>query len=405
MGTAWLLNNHHDITVYEKSADIGGHSRTRVIQHGDRSIPVDTGFIVFNHQNYPNLCALFRHLDVPTEKSDMTFSLTANGGAFEWGAANLNAVFGQRSNLVNPKYWRFIADIIRFNTLAYKTAQQNPELTLQGLLKKLKLGQWFCQYYILPIGGAIWSCPLEVILSFPAFTFVAFFKAHGLLSIVGQPQWHTVTGGSIEYVKRLTTSFRDKIRTNSEVVDVQRSGGKVTVTDIHGDKQEYDHVVLACHGDQALAVLKDATPQERSVLGAFKYQRNVAFLHKDDSIMPKRKACWASWVYHYEDTDKRDVIPVTYWMNLLQNIDKKYPTFVTLNPIHPIPKEHIFDEHVFYHPVYSQDAITSQEHIVSLQGKQNTWFCGAHLRNGFHEDGLASAVNVAKGLGVEIPWR
>lgn len=404
MGTAWLLNKTHDITVYEKSTDIGGHSRTRIIKHGDRTIPVDTGFIVFNHQNYPHLCALFKHLGVPTQKSNMTFSLSANAGAFEWGAANLNAVFGQRSNLFNPKYWRFILDILRFNAFACKTAKRYPELTLDGLLNKLNMGQWYRNYFILPIGGAIWSCPVEEMLAFPAVTFTEFFKAHGLLSTVGQPQWYTVSGGSIEYVKRLTASFADKIRTNSEVVEVRRSNGKVVVIDIHGDTKEYDHVVLACHGDQALAMLKDATPQEKSVLGAFRYQRNVAYLHKDDSVMPKRKACWASWVYHHEDSDKRNVIPVTYWMNLLQNIDNNYPTFVTLNPIKPIAKEHIFDEHVYYHPIYSQDAITSQERIVSLQGKQNTWFCGAHLKNGFHEDGLASAVAVAKGLGVETPW-
>jgi predicted NAD/FAD-binding protein len=404
MGASWLLNKSHDITVYEKSPDIGGHSRTKAVRHGDRTIAVDTGFIVFNHRNYPNLCALFKQLGVPTEKSNMTFSLSANNASFEWGAASLNAVFGQRGNVFKPVYWRFIADIIKFNFLALKTARRHPQLTLGELLETLGVGEWYAKYFILPIGGAIWSCPVNEMLSYPALTFVEFFEAHGLLSIVGQPQWYTVSGGSVEYVKRLTAPFKDKILTNCEVTGVKRAGGRVYITDIRGTTLEYDHVIFASHGDQALAVLKDAGEEERSVLSAFRYQRNVAFLHKDASVMPKRKACWASWVYHHEDSDRRGVIPVTYWMNLLQNIDRNYPLFVTLNPITPIAKEDIFDEHVFYHPIYSQDAIESQKRIAALQGQQNTWFCGAHLRHGFHEDGLASAVAVAGRLGVKAPW-
>ncbi len=404
MGAAWLLNNRFDITVYEQSADIGGHARTRTITYGDKIIPVDTGFIVYNYQNYPNLCALFKHLGVPTEKSDMTFSLSANNGEIEWGAKNLNAVFGQRRNIFRPQYIRFIIDILRFNKNAMRIVEKHPEFTLDQLLKKIGVGKWFTQFYILPIGGAIWSCPLDKMLYFPAFQFVKFFREHGLLSIVGQPQWHTVTGGSIEYVKRLTFSFRDKIRTNCGITTVTRNNGKVQITDVTGRTEEYDSVVFACHGDQALAMLKDATADERSVLSGFRYQKNLAVVHKDVSIMPKRKRCWASWVYNYERDDKRDVIPVTYWMNLLQNIDHKYPLFVTLNPIKPIPIEHVFEEHVFEHPIYSQESLASQKRIVELQGKQNTYFCGAHLRNGFHEDGIASGVNVAKLLGENAPW-
>jgi predicted NAD/FAD-binding protein len=404
MGAAWLLNKKHQIAVYEKSTEIGGHTRTRIVKYRDKTIPVDTGFIVFNHQNYPNLCALFKHLDVPTHKSDMTFSLSVNGGEMEWGAKNLNAVFGQRSNLLRPQFYGFIADILRFNRLAVGTVDRQPQLTLGQLLETLRMGKWFTQYYILPMGGAIWSCPLHTMLSFPAYNFVHFFKKHGLLSTSGQPQWHTVTGGSIEYVKRLTAPFAGAIRTNCAVTDVKRRNGKVLVTDQHGDTKEYDHVVFACHGDQALAMLKDANEAERAALTPFRYQKNVAYLHKDTAIMPKRKLCWASWVYHYQRGDTRDVIPVTYWMNLLQGIDNDYPLFVTLNPLAPIPDEHVFDKHVFEHPIYSQQSVAAQGKIASMQGQQNTWFCGAHLRNGFHEDGLASAVVVAKGLGSEAPW-
>jgi predicted NAD/FAD-binding protein len=404
MGAAALLHPAHDITVYEKATEIGGHTRTRTINYGGRSIAVDTGFIVFNYQNYPNLSAMFRHYNVPVEKSDMTFAVTMDDGAFEWGAKNLNALFGQRSNLLNPYFLRMIADVLHFFVRAPSFVERHPQLTLKQMLDKMGLGEWFMKYYILPMGGAIWSCPLDSILSFPALDFVRFFKAHGLMSPIGQPQWYTVTGGSQEYVKRLTAPFSDRIRTNCGATAITRSGNKVSIQDARGETLEYDHVVLACHGDQALALLKDASLEERSVLGAFRYQKNRAFLHKDAGIMPKRKRCWASWVYHSDKGRKDETIPVTYWMNLLQNIDNDYPLFVTLNPIKPIAPEHIFDEHEFEHPVYTTEAMKSQKLIHSLQGKRNTWFCGAHLRNGFHEDGLASAVAVAERMGVQKPW-
>jgi len=275
---------------------------------------------------------------------------------------------------------------------------------LQQLLKKMNMGEWFIHYYVLPMGGAIWSCPLDTMLQFPALYFVRFFKAHGLLSVIGQPQWYTVTGGAKEYIERLTAPFEQRILTNCPAIDVKREKDKVQITDGDGNTRAYNHVVLACHADQALAMLKDASLEERAILGAFQYQKNRAVLHKDAGIMPKRKRCWSSWVYHSDSAADRDNISVTYWMNLLQSIDADYPLFVTLNPRCPIAAEHIFDEHIFEHPVYSQEAVAAQERIPSIQGQQNTWFCGAYQRNGFHEDGLASAVTVAKALGVEVPW-
>ncbi|MBY0406169.1 MAG: FAD-dependent oxidoreductase, partial [Rickettsiales bacterium] len=247
MGASFLLHARHDITLYEKSNDIGGHSRTRVVQHGDKAIPVDTGFIVFNYPNYPHLTAMFKHLGVKTEKSDMTFAITINNGAMEWGAKNPNAVFGQRRNLFKPEFWGFIRDIFRFNGGALKIAEANPELTLGQLLDGLKAGDWYRRYFILPIGGAIWSCSLSEMLSFPAITFVQFFKAHGLLSVVGQPQWHTVTGGSREYIKLLTAPYRARIRAGCAAARITRSGDKVQVTDTLGNTDEYDELVLACH--------------------------------------------------------------------------------------------------------------------------------------------------------------
>lgn len=405
MGAGYLLHAAHDITLYEKAKDIGGHSRTRAVTHGDREIAVDTGFIVFNYRNYPHLSAMFRHLQVPTQKSDMTFAITINHGAIEWGAKNPNAVFGQRSNLLRPAFYGFIRDIFRFNARALKTAERHPEMTLGQLLDHLRVGDWYRRYFILPVGGAIWSCSLEDMLSFPALSFTRFFKAHGLLSVIGQPQWHTVKGGSVEYVKRLTAPYAGRIRTDCGAAAVTREGGKVQVTDTRGETAVYDQVVLACHGNEALALLKDASDDERRVLGAFRYSRNRMVLHKDESIMPRRRRCWASWVYHSELENPKDAIPVTYWMNLLQHIDPAYPLFVTLNPHRAIAPEHVFEEHVFEHPIYSPEAVAAQAALPLIQGRNHTWFCGAHWRNGFHEDGLSSAVAVAEALGAEVPWR
>lgn len=405
MGAAALLHPDYQITLYEKSPDIGGHTRTRTITYNDKTISVDTGFIVFNYRNYPHLSTLFKHYDVPVEKSDMTFAVTMNDGAFEWGAKDLNALFGQRSNIVNPKFLKLIFDVMHFMWRSPGFVERHSDLTLGQMIKHMGLSDAFAKYYILPMGGAIWSCPLQTMLDFPAREFIRFFKAHGLMSPIGQPQWYTVTGGAKEYIKRLTAPFASHIRTNCGANRITRENGKVQITDTQGQTQSYDHVVIACHADQALAMLADPSKEEKSILKSFTYQKNQAFLHKDISIMPKRERCWASWVYHSNEDTTNASIPITYWMNLLQNIDKNYPLFVTLNPITPIAEEHIFDRHEFEHPVYTMEAVRAQKRIPSIQGNRNTWFCGAYQRNGFHEDGLASAVDVAEKLGAKVPWQ
>jgi predicted NAD/FAD-binding protein len=404
LGAASLLHAGHDITVYEKSAVIGGHTRTKIVDYRGTPIAVDTGFIVFNYRNYPLLSALFKHLGVPVCKSTMSFGVTAQNGALEWGAENLNAVFGQRSNFLNPRFLRFLFDILRFNARAVGFVAKHPRHTLGQMVEKMNLSEWFSRYYILPMGGAIWSCSLEIMLAFPAKTFVDFFDAHGLLTVTQQPQWYTVTGGSQEYVKRLTAPFADRIRTSCAAVAVTRTGGKVQVSDSTGQTHVYDQVVFACHGDETLALLQDASAEERAALGAFTYQKNHAVTHADASLMPKRKKCWASWIYNDAPALQGDGINITYWMNHLQGIDKNYPLFVTLNPSQPIADELVFDRHDFTHPVYSQAAVDAQGEITRMQGQRNTWFCGAYLYNGFHEDGLKSAVHVARQLGAEVPW-
>jgi len=404
LGAAYLLHPRHDIVVYESDSRIGGHSRTVTVNYGDRTIPVDTGFIVFNERNYPNLTGLFRHLGVPVQPSTMGFAATILNGWLEWGSQRLSSIFAQRRNLIRPAFYRFIRDVMRFNALALATAEASPGMTLGGLIDRLKLGRWFQDYYILPMGGAIWSCAPSRILSFPALTFTRFFANHGLLTVRGQPQWYTVTGGSQEYVRRLTQSFVHKIKTGCGAARIVRRGGSVDITDTQGVTETYDHVILACHADVAKKLLADQSAEETDFLGSFRFQDNRAVLHRDRAVMPKREAAWASWVYRADGIDDEHAITVSYWMNSLQGIDRRYPLFVTLNPTMQIPPDMIFDEYNFRHPIFDAPAIDAQSKIETVQGIRNTWFCGAYLRHGFHEDGLASAVNVAARLGAHPPW-
>lgn len=405
LGSAFLLNPDHQITVYEKAPRVGGHSRTITVDYDGARIPVDTGFIVFNRPNYPNLSGLFAHLNVPSHASDMTFAASIRDGWLEWGAQDLNTVLGQRRNIFRPRFGLLVRDVMKFNAQAQETVERHPELTLEGLIAKLGLGEWFRRYYLLPMSGAIWSCAPCEMMNFPARTLVRFFANHHLLSYSGQPQWRTVTGGSQEYVKRLTTSFADRIRTNCGAVAVTRqSDGRVEVRDTQGGCEMYDQVVLACHGDEALALLTDADAQEHAALSAFRYQKNTAILHRDTSLMPRRRRCWASWVYTSDGEFLHPRITVTYWMNRLQGIDESRPLFVSLNPKRDIPDEMIFDKCEFDHPLFDTASIAAQPKVAALQGRRGTWFAGAHLGHGFHEDGLSSAVAVARGLGAVIPW-
>jgi uncharacterized protein len=405
LGAAYLLNRQHDITVYEKSERIGGHSRTLTVDYDGMQVPVDTGFIVFNEKNYPQLSAMFRHLNVPVQKSDMTFSASIRDGWLEWGARDANAVFAQRRNLLRPKFGMLIRDVFHFNANAEAVVERHPELTLDGLIEQLGLGDWFRRYYLLPMSSAIWSCPPCEMMRFPARTLIGFMANHHLLSATGQPQWHTVSGGAQEYVGRLTRSFANKIRTGCGAARVTRGQNSATVLDTSGNRETFDHVILASHGDETLRLLADASPQERAVLRAFRYQKNIAVLHRDSRVMPKSRRCWSSWTYASDGNLDEPALSVTYWMNSLQGIPQKMPLFVTLNPKTPISSELTFDVHEFEHPVFDHAAVAAQPHVQAMQGDRNTWFCGAHLRHGFHEDGLSSAVHVARLLGAETPWR
>lgn len=404
LSAAWLLNRHHDITVYEKEPRVGGHTRTLCVRHGDRTIPVDTGFIVYNERNYPNLTALFRHLGVRSHKSDMSFALTTGDGGLEWGARNLNTIFGQRHNLFRPGFLHLLHEVMRFNASALRMLDDHPGLTLGEFSDRLGMSDRFRQHYLLPMAGAIWSCPPRQMLSFPAETFVRFFANHGLLATTGQPQWYTVSGGSQTYIDRLTTAFAPRIRTGCAAVQVTRSQGGVQVLDRLGNREHYDQVVLASHSNESLKLLVDASWAERTALSAIGYQRNRVVLHSSPQFMPKRQRCWASWNYLSNGSGDEAAISVTYWMNRLQSIDERYPLFVTLNPAQEIPAGRIFDEHDFEHPVFDTKALAAQAELKALQGVNKTWFCGAYMGHGFHEDGLVSAMYVAAGLKASIPW-
>lgn len=396
LAAAYLLSREHRVTLFEAAPRLGGHARTVMAgRFGDT--PVDTGFIVFNYATYPYLTEMFRDLNVPVKKSDMSFGVSVNNGAIEYALRDFPALAAQKRNLARPQFWRMLNDILRFNRRALEAAK-DPDLTLGELLDGLGMGDWFRRYYILPMAGAIWSSTPEQIGEFPARSLIQFFHNHALLTPHNH-QWYTVDGGSVQYVQRIAAAIRragGEIRTSAAVRSVTRSPFGVAVRCAGAEPEPFDKVVFACHSDQALALLGDATATETSILGRVRYRENRAVLHGDSRQMPRRRRAWASWVYRTESAVAEPKIGITYWMNRLQGIDLREPLFVSLNPRGPIAEESIFDETTFAHPVFDRDALSAQTELRAIQGRNFTWFCGAWTRHGFHEDGYASAVAVAE---------
>ncbi len=394
MAAAYALGGAHQVTLFESEPRLGGHARTVMAGlRGDQ--PVDTGFIVFNYINYPHLTRMFQDLDVPVVESDMSFGVTVDNGRVEYGLRDLQALTGQRRNLMRPRYLQMVRDIFRFNRDAESAAR--PGMNIDELSKALNLGPWFRNYYLMPICGAVWSTPTQNIGDFPAETLVRFFRNHALLG-TRQHQWWTVKGGSIEYVIRLEAHLRAlgvEMALGQPVQTVRRRGLESDVI-VNGQVQTFDHVIFACHSDDAMRLLERPTAQEQQIIGSIAYQDNQVILHRDPAQMPKRKACWSSWVYKAEADRENPKIGVTYWMNRLQRIDPADPLFVTLNPSTPVREEMIYDQVTFRHPVFDQGAIDAQTRLMDLQGSNNTWFAGAYTRNGFHEDGFASGMRVAR---------
>ncbi|MBY6066669.1 FAD-dependent oxidoreductase [Leisingera aquaemixtae] len=396
LAAAYYLSPFHDVTLYEAAPRLGGHARTVMAgRNGDQ--PVDTGFIVFNYATYPYLTRLFRDLDVPVIKSEMSFGASIDDGWLEYGLNTLGALTAQKSNLIRPQFYKMIMDILRFGNQAEAVARDDVK-TIGALVEELRLGRWFRDHYLMPMCGAIWSTPVAEVDQFPAKSLVRFFRNHALLAGTGKHQWWTVKGGSIEYVRRLEAALTARgvrIRTGAPVRQVWRGRQTVSVAAAGVLPAEYDELILACHSDQALALLgEDATPAEAEALGSIRYQANRAVLHCDPRQMPNRRDCWSSWAYRSQD----GAIGVTYWMNRLQSIPENDPLFVTLNPSSEIPAEAIYDQTEFTHPVFDRAALRAQERIRAMQGQNRTWFAGAWNRHGFHEDGIASAMRIVRCL-------
>lgn len=396
LAAAYLLSSDHRVTLFEAAPRLGGHARTMMAgKHGNQ--PVDTGFIVLNYATYPHLTEMFRTLEVPVKQSDMSFGVSVNDGAIEYALRDFPALAAQSRNLARPGFWRMLNDILRFNRRALEAAK-DPDLTLGGLLDGLGMGDWFRRYYLLPMAGAIWSSTPEQIEDFPARSLIQFFHNHALLTPHNH-QWYTVDGGSVQYVQRIAAAIRKagaEVRTGAVIRSVRRTDFGVAIRAQGGEEEIFDKVVFACHSDQALALLGDATATERSILGRIRYQENRAILHSDSRQMPKRRRAWASWVYRSASDLPDPRIGITYWMNRLQGIDDADPLFVSLNPRDEIAEEKIYDETTFAHPIFDRDALRAQSELRAIQGKNDTWFCGAWTRHGFHEDGYASAVAVVE---------
>ena len=399
LAAAHLLGRSHRVVLFEAEGRLGGHARTVIAgRRGDQ--PVDTGFIVFNHVNYPHLTRLFADLKVPTAPSTMSFGASFDGGRFEYALQSLDSLFAQRRNLLDPRYLRMLRDILRFFSRG-RALQHAEGLTVDDMIAHLGLGRWFRDRFLLPFSGAIWSTPSQDVGRFPAAALIRFFDNHALLQYSNQHQWHTVRGGSVEYVRRIEAALRAQgadLRPATPVAAVRRTDAGAEVRALGGDWEGFDEVVFATHSDQSLAMLSDADPAERAALSSVRYQPNRAVLHADAGLMPKRRKCWASWVYTEAAGQAPGPISLSYWMNSLQPIPHDDPMFVTLNPLRPIREDLIYDEAMFHHPVYDLAALRGQAGIRALNGTRNTWFCGAWMRNGFHEDGFASAVDVVTAM-------
>jgi uncharacterized protein len=409
LSAAWLLHKSADVTIYELSRQIGGHTHTVDVENGTGNTPVDMGFIVYNEQAYPNLTALFAHLDVGTQTTDMSLAVSLDDGRFEYAGGYLSQLFAQKSNLASPRFWSMLRDLVRF----YRTAPTHLDVlaangkSLGMYLDENRYGDAFRDDHLLPMAAAIWSMPTSDVLEYPAHAFIQFHDNHGLLKLTNRPLWRTVTGGSRSYVEKLTSSFVDRVRKGEGIVSVERRSDGVLLRTNKGESEQFDQVVIATHADQALEMLADSTPDEQHLLGSFRYNRNQAVLHGDDRLMPKRRRAWASWNFIGDSQQGAGAdLTVTYWMNRLQALPNNEPLFVTLNPNREIDRDKIYQTQEFEHPIVDTAAIDAQKQLWSLQGQRGVWYCGAYFGAGFHEDGLQSGLAVAEAIaGRKRPWR
>ena len=417
LGSAYLLNHHADIHLFECDHRLGGHSHTVEADFDGRKVPVDTGFIVFNPLNYPNLIALFDRLMVPWIDSDMSFAVSLRDGQCEY-EGSLGGLMAQPANLARPRYWSMLRDLTRFYRTGYACAFQGPETeTLAGFIKRERYGSAFVEDHLLPMGAAIWSCSARTMMEYPVRSLLQFMENHKLLNFIDRPQWRTVKGGSREYVNRIANALGGprggRIHLNSRISGLRREQGGVMLS-IEGEGDVwFDRVVMAAHADQSLALISDATRAERDILSSFRFQPNRAVLHSDPRLMPRRRAAWGSWNYIGGEGiggegiggDGVDTsLCLTYWMNRLQSIDDCYPLFETLNPHREPDPALVHGSYSYMHPVFDDRAVAAQRRLAEIQGTDNLYFAGAWTGHGFHEDGLKSAIAITRTMGFEVPW-
>lgn len=403
LSTAYFLIDTHEVHLFEKLDRLGGHSNTVMVDMEGESIPVDTGFIVFNNHTYPNLVKFFQHLDIPIINSDMSFSVSLDHGRFEYAGINLDSLFCQRSNLTRLDFWRMMRDIFRFNKMARKlSANIGYDITLEDFLNEHSFSKAFRNWYLYPMTSAIWSMPLQGTGQYPARTLIDFFHNHGLLRVINQYPWLTVKGGSQSYVQKVASQL-EKVHLNTKVKSVHPRDGKVEVNTNQG-KYDFDEVVLATDGAAPLSLIQSPSSLQKEILGGFKVSKNKAVLHWDKNLMPKRQKAWASWNYLLQSDDSSQGVSLSYWMNRLQGLESRHPLIVTLNPSQqPDPKKILYETE-YLHPLFDADTIRMQRRLSEIQGLDNIWYAGAYHGYGFHEDGLKSGMRVAQRLGGKIPW-
>lgn len=407
LSAAWLLSQRHRVTLFETDSRLGGHAHTVEAPGLTGAVPVDTGFIVYNEPNYPNFTALLNHLGVKSRPADMALSVSLDDGAFEYSSFGALGLFAQGRNLFSARFWGMLRDVTRFYRHGPRdlAALEAPLTSLDDYLAQKGYCQAFRDDHLLPQAAAIWSTPLAAIREYPAAALIRFFQNHGMMQLFGRGLWRTVEGGSRAYVQALAAAFRGEARTGSRIVDIRRDPAGVALRDAAGRVERFDEVVIAAHGDAALALLDDPSPQERRLLGAFRYSRNLAVLHTDKTLMPRRRRAWTSW-NHLGRRDAPEQGCVTYWMNRLQGLKGAPDLFVTLNPTKSIAPEALLRTEVYDHPLFDAGAIAAQGQLWSLQGVRRTWFCGSYFGHGFHEDALQAGLAAAEQLGgVRRPWR
>jgi predicted NAD/FAD-binding protein len=407
LASAWLLSRDYQVTLFEAGKYLGGHTNTVDVNLEGKTHPVDTGFLVFNEKTYPNLIAMFELLGVDSVETEMSFAVSLENPDLEWAGSNLATVFGQKRNLLRPAFWSMLADILRFNreSIAWLASHPDNERSLRDFLREGKYSSAFSEWYLLPMAAAIWSCPTGEMLDTPLATFIRFCQNHGLLQVFDRPLWRTVKGGGRDYVQKISAQLND-IRIGCPVSAVTRQADGLVVTHLGGSEQ-FDHVVMACHSDQALAILGfTATDGQREVLSAIRYQPNRAVLHTDRALLPRDEKLWSAWNYFAGSGEPGEQpVAVSYLINRLQPLPFKTPVVVTLNPAREPDPAKVLAEFDYAHPIFDGPAIAAQQRLAEVQGGNGIWLAGAWGSYGFHEDGLKSALRVVNGLGVRAPWQ